>query len=44
MTRQGCDALCYAIMDHVEATRPPPEPEPDVRALDVSEPSDENPA
>lgn len=44
MTRQGCDALCYAIMDHVEATRPPPEPEPDVRTLDVSEPSDENPA
>ncbi|MFX5839634.1 EutP/PduV family microcompartment system protein, partial [Acinetobacter baumannii] len=40
MTRQGCDALCYAIMDHVEATRPPPEPEPDVRNLDASEPGD----
>ena len=40
MTRQGCDGLCYAIMDHVEATRPPPEPEPDVRNLDASEPGD----
>jgi GTP-binding protein len=37
LTRKGCDALCYAIMDHVEATRPPPEPEPDVRDREVSE-------
>jgi GTP-binding protein len=41
LTRTGCDALCYAVMDHVEATRPAPEPEPDVRNIDNIEPGDD---
>ena len=41
MTREGCDALCYAIMDHVEATRPPEPVEPDVRHLESAEETDE---
>jgi GTP-binding protein len=41
LTRIGCDGLCYAVMDHVEATRPPPEPEPDVRDREITEPGDE---
>jgi GTP-binding protein len=42
LTRIGCDGLCYAVMDHVEATRPPPEPEPDVRDREITEPGDES--
>lgn len=41
MTREGCDALCYAIMDHVEATRPPEPIEPDVRNLEPAEEADD---